>query len=295
MKRVLFAGLAALALAAAAQARVAIMIAPAPMPQRVAVADVIVFGKVTGFTDKTVKAPRFAGDTEKAEYQVAIVEIKDGLQGAKDMKEIKVGFIPAGAAPGGPIRPGFRGPQFRLTVDQEVCLFLAKHPDADFYVPTGNAMDVINKKDNANFDKDMDEVKRLAKLIGDPMTALKGKNADDRTTTAMMLTARYRTPRPMSAADKFADVDAEESKQVLLALADADWTVKQPPPGPRIGFQMTPMNSFFQLGLTEKDGWKPPQDGKEIEAAAKKWLKDNADKYRIQRYADDKKDDKKDK
>jgi hypothetical protein len=296
MKRVLFAGLASVALlAGAAQARVAIMIAPAPMPQRVATADVIVFGKVTGFADKTVSAKPSAGATDKVEYQIAIVEIKDGVQGAKDMKEIKVGFLPPGAGPGGPIRPGRRGPQFSLAVDQEVCLFLAKHPDADFYVPTGNAMDVINKKDNTNFDKDMDEVKRLAKLAADPMTALKGKNADDRTTAALMLTARYRTPRPMSAGDKFADVDAEESKQVLLALADADWTVKPAGPGPRIGFQMSPLNSFFQLGLTEKDGWRPPQDGKELEAAAKKWLKDNADKYRIQKFADDKKEDKKDK
>src|SRR5260370_25625652 len=134
MKRVLVAGLGVAGRGGGGQAGGAIVIAPGPMPQRVAVADVIVFGKVTGFADKTVKAARFLGDTEKAEYQVAIVEIKDGVQGAKDMKEIKVGFVPPGAGGpvGGPIRPGLRrGPQFSPAVDQEVCLFLTKHPDAD--------------------------------------------------------------------------------------------------------------------------------------------------------------------
>jgi hypothetical protein len=53
---------------------------------------------------------------------------------------------------------------------------------------------------------------------------------------------------------------------------------------------MTPQTIFFQLGLTPKDGWTPPKDFKQLPDEAKKWLKDNADKYVIQRFVYEKKD-----
>ena len=45
---------------------------------------------------------------------------------------------------------------------------------------------------------------------------------------------------------------------------------------------------FFRLGLTAQDGWTPPRDAKALPDAAKQWLKDNAEKYRIQRLVADK-------
>jgi hypothetical protein len=273
------AGLAAAALLAGSAS--AKMIAPAPIPQRVALSDAVVVGKVTGFADKSVSAAPFPGSPDKVEYQVATVQVADAILGAKGMKEIKVGFIPPPAG-GGPGRPGRRfGPN--LLVDQEACLFLAKHADADFYV-LQNYYDVADKKDG-NFDKDVEEAKRCAKLIADPAAGLKAKEAEDRFLTAAMLVVRYKTPRPSAAEPKTEDVPAEESKQVLLALADADWAPKNTG-----RFELTPVMVFYRLGVTEKDGWKPPQDGKEIEAAAKKWLKDNADKYRVQKFVYEKKD-----
>jgi hypothetical protein len=289
------AGLSCLAALAAASPARALMIAPPPLSQRVATADVVVVGKVTGFADKTVSVVPFPGATDKVEYQVAIVEVKDALQGGgKDTKEIKVGFVAPGGGgpvgPGGGIRPPIRGGGVNLLVDQEYVLFLNPHREAPFYAVSG--FGAVPKKDNPNFDKDLDEVKRCAKLLADPMASLKAKEAGDRTRTAEMLVARYRLPRWAAPEPKTEDVGAEESKLILQTLADADWDVKGPP-GPVVR-QMSPMNSFFQLGLTEKDGWKQPQDGKELQAAAKKWLKDNADKYRIQKIVPDKKDDKKD-
>jgi hypothetical protein len=301
MNRFLPSGLVGLAcLTTLAGAAPAAMIAPAPAPQRAALAQAVVVGKVTGFADKTVSAPAFPGATDKVEYQVAIVQVGDALLGAKDMKEVKVGFIPPGGGgpAGGPGGPVFikRRPSVNLQVDQEYLLYLTPHHEAPFYVAQ-NYFDATIKKDNPNFDKELDEVKRCVKLLADPMASLKAKEADDRTLTAEMLVARYRMPRASAKEPKTEDLGAEESKLILQALAHADWNPK-PVAGPG-GFQMSPLNSFFQLGLTEKDGWKPPQDGKELEAAAKKWLKDNADKYRIQKFVvetkDDKKDDKKDK
>jgi hypothetical protein len=281
------AGLSCLLLTAVPAFAKAMMIAPAPIAQRVALADAVVVGKVTAFGDRLITArPPFGGN--KVDYQIAIVRIDDAILGAKGAKEIKVGFLPppAPSVPGpGPLRIIRRYPQFTLSLDQEACLFLTKHPDEDFYLGQ-NYFDLINKKDNANFDKDVEEVKRCAKLLADPAASLKAKNADDRFLTAAMLVTRYRTPKAGNPNNKTEAIDAEQSKQILLALADADWSAK----AVGRGFQMNPQAMFFRLGLTAKDGWTPPKDFNKIPEEAKQWLKDNAGKYRIERFVVDKGD-----
>jgi hypothetical protein len=294
MQRSLSAGLAGvscLVLMAAPVFARAMMIAPPPLGQRAAVADVIVVGKVTGFGDKLVSAvPPGGGD--KVEYQIAVVQVGDPILGLKDVKEIKVAFIPQPPAPTPAPGPGprpfiKRRPEFTLALEQEACLFLVKHPTEDFYV--GQAYyDVINKKDNADFDKNLDEVKRAVKLLADPMAGLKSKSNDERFQTAALLVARYRTPRPGQT--KTEPIDSEESKQILLALADADWNPK-PMPGPA-GFQTNPQAIFFRLNLQPQDGWTQPKDPKDIPDAARQWLKDNAGKYRLEHFVADKKGDK---
>jgi hypothetical protein len=284
-----WAGLACLAAAVVPTPAQALVIAPAPIPQRVALADTIIVGKVTGFGDNLVTAAGpFGGN---ADYQVAVVKVDDAIMGAKDAKEIKVGFVPPPQpTPGRPIVIG--GPRgFSLKIDQEGCLFLTKHPTEDFYVGR-QYFDVIDKND-PNFANQLDEAKRCAGLLADPAAGLKAKNADDRFLTAAMLIVRYRTPPPGTPLPaKTEPIDAGESKQILQALADADWAA---PAGPVVGRRLDPQSAFFMLNLTAQDGWTPPQDGTQFAAEAKKWVKENADKYRIQRYVAEKKegDDKK--
>ena len=45
---------------------------------------------------------------------------------------------------------------------------------------------------------------------------------------------------------------------------------------------MNPQALFYQLG--NKPGWTQPGDFREVPAAAKKWLKENAGTYRIERF-----------
>jgi hypothetical protein len=284
------AGVLCLALTTSPSTAKAMMIAPSPISQRVATADCIVVGKVTGFGDKTVSVAAFPGAKEKQEYQIAIIKVETNLHGAKGVKEIRVGFIPpppppAPGAPGRPIlRRPFRGVTF--TLNQEACLFLTKHPEGDFYTAP-MYFSVINKQGNANFNKETDEVKRCAKLLADPKAGLESKEKEDRLLTAGMLIYHYRQRRPGNGEPKTAPIDADLSKKILLTVADADWNAKPPRPGP---FQMTPQTIFYQLGLTPKDGWQQPKDGKRFPETAKKWLKDNADKYVIQRFVYEKKD-----
>ena len=139
----------------------AMMAAPSPIGDRVALAQVIVVGKVTAIEDKTVNAMRFPGDKDKAQYGVAVIEVEDGILGAKAKSKVRLGFIPPPAPnPGKPILLKGRGMPAPV-VGQEACWILTKNIDGDFYV-TGAYFTVIDKK-NANFEKDVTQLKRCAR------------------------------------------------------------------------------------------------------------------------------------
>lgn len=255
MKRRCLYLLAALVLTtSAAQARV---MAPPPIPDRVVKAEAIVVGKVTAVEEKTVSA-------NGQEYQIAVVQVEEALLGAKGLTHVRVGFFP---------QRNPRFPHLNLTVGQEACFFLSKPAGATFYT-TPMYFDVIDKKspDNAL-------VRRCGKLIADTKAGLASKEQEDRLLTVAMLVARYRVPPPGSTnPPKLEPIDAAESKLILQTLAEMDWSKSVP------NLRVEPASLFLRLGVTAKDGFTQPKDFKELPDAAKKWLKDNADKYRIQRF-----------
>jgi len=286
------AGLSCLALLAAPRhaAGVAVMVRPVPsVQQRVLSSPVIVVGKVTAVDDKTVKAERWPGDMQQGEYRLATVKLSETLCGVKGLTHIKVGFqLPVPVRPMGPVGPGGGlirrpirrpfGPQdITLVKGQEVCLFLKTHPKENFYVAT-SAHGVLDKK-ASTFDKDLAEVRKVVKVLADPMSGLKAKTADERFQAAALLLQHYRT---FQQGDKQEPLAAEESKLILEAIADANWNVR-PIFRPGMAAPMTPQTAFSLLGLQPKDGWVQPQNFQEMPEAAKKWLKDNAGSYRVQR------------
>ena len=252
---------------------------PPGLPQRLAWADCVVVGKVESIEEKTVKAPRGRGVKEEVEFQIAVVKIDDAIAGAKGLTHIRVGFIPPEST------TYRRGPYQSLTKGKEVCFFLSPHGSANFHV-LPDYFDLVDRKDNTNFDKEVAEVKRCAKLLADPAAGLASEKADERFLTAAMLLTRYRVQRPYGPhRDKTELLDAKESRRLLEILAEADWTNRNQPAN-----LMTPTYLFSSLGLTENDGWKPPDDLRKVPDAAKKWLKENAGTYRIQRFVPEKSD-----
>jgi hypothetical protein len=285
MQRVLPAAiLACTAVLAASAHAVAIAIMAMPTPDRVATAEIVIVGKVTAIEDKTVMAPRFPGDANKAEYKIALVQITDALKAPKGLTTVRLGYVPTPVVvPGpGPIRrPINRFPQFTPTVGQEVCLLLTKHADADFHIVNTN-FDAIDKK-AVNFDKEVALIKRCLKLLDDPNASLKAKDAQDRLLTAAMLLAKYGRPTIVIAGQnpKTEPIAAEQSKLILEALASADWSKRDEVT------QLSPQMLLGRLNLTAKDGWTPPafkDYQKEFPAYAQRWLKDHAETYRIQRF-----------
>jgi hypothetical protein len=273
-------GLAPAAFAQPATSK-AVAIRFSPLPERVAAADAVVAGKVTGIEDKTVTAEPSPG-AAKVEYQVAVIKIEDGIVGTKGLTHIKVGTVkPLEGKP--VIRPGGYGPP-KLSVDQEGIYFLQKHPTETFYI-LGGPMSVVNKANNDNYEKELARVKECAKLLADPRAGLKSKSAGERALTASMLVIRYNSPRPGETRRE--PIDADESKLILTALAEGDWTK-----GNDVN-DLSPQWGFSRLNLTDKDGWNargPFNAPNAYPDAAKEWLKGHADSYRVQRFVEEKKE-----
>jgi len=273
MVPVALAALCGLALVSPALAK---RIAPMPPGFRAAAGDAVVVGKVTDVTAKAEKIDQFKGDTR--EMKVATVKVDSALLG-KAGKTIKVGFPtppPGGVRPG---RPG-RFPMVNLTKGQEACLILTKHPTKKDVYLVNSTDDVIDKAGNTEWKANLDEIKKTAKVLTNPMAALKSKNAEERLDAAAVLIHRYKSPTLSN--DKTEAVPAAESKLILNALAEADWNAR------RTNFQATPLNLFYRLAVAENEGWKQPTDFNQTAPLAKKWLKDNAGKYKMTRYVREK-------
>ncbi len=172
-----------------------------------------------------------------------------------------------------------------LAVDQEACLFLTKHSDEPFFtIPA--YYNIINKKDNPNFATEMATLKKSAKLLADPKAGFESKDAEDRFLTAALVLTRYQAVKPGTIGQpKMEPISAEESKQILLAIAEANWTSTAPGM-----FMMNPQAMFNRL--PNKTGWTQPMDFKLFPEKAKEWLKANAGSYRVQKYVSEKPSDK---
>jgi len=222
-----------------------------PAPEQVAKSDAVVLGSVSSIADKTVKAKAIMpGQNGKVEYHVATVKVQEGFLGAKGLTDVQVAWVPPAIAPGG--GRGFPPliPPVSLTKDQEGCFFLVKHPTEAFFVLVA-VPDVVSKS-SPDFEKYSKLVTKCAKSLDDPENGLKSKEASERLLAASLLVTHYRQPKFLGG--KQEEIDADESKLILQAMAEADWTKTDTETG------VNPVNMFVQLGATAKDGWKVPQN-----------------------------------
>jgi hypothetical protein len=222
-------------------------IAIPPLTDRIAGADCVVVGKVTSV------------GLEPGKPGFAVLRVEEVLLGAKGLKDIHISF----SVPG------------QLQEGQEVCVLLKQGKAKDnFLAPRFFG---VFQKSEPNFKAQYDVVKRATGLMvdPDPTKALQGKDAADRLLGAALLLGKYRPA--FQAAQKQEPIDAGQSRLILQALADADWSKADPVTG------INPQQLFFRLGLTPADGWSPT-DFQKFEQTAKAWLKANAGTYRVKRF-----------
>jgi len=262
-----FAPLALLLLTTAARAE---RMADYPPEVRAAVAGVCVIGTVTEIEKEPVQAKPYPGATDPVAYTVAVVKVETNVHGAKNVTHVRVGFIlpPAGVA------ARYQLPA--LKVDQKVCLFLTKLPDAAIHLMPGLSPPVENSDANKAV---LDAVKKLAPVFADALAALKADKAEDRAHAAAALLTRYRQSR-YGGLTVEETIPAEESKAILAALAGADWKATGP---------FAPLTALNLLALNKSVGFNPPQPKPGEDAAVlmrdefKRWTANEGAKYAIKK------------
>jgi hypothetical protein len=247
---------------------------PPPLAQRVATADLVVLGKVTAVDDEPVQAYPLArsATTPKVAFQVTTVRVESVIVGAEKLDEVRVAFM----APPAPNKP-----RVTLRAGQAGCLFLRKHPEEPFHV-VSTQWDLIDGT-SKDFAKDLALIRRCARLLADPGPGLRSKDADERLLTAAVLVFHYRTVRYVyKGPPRTEPTDAEQSRLILKILGDGDL---EPPD---LDEPFTRLSLFLSMNLSARDGWVPPRALREIPDAARKWLDEHTESYRIPRFVPDK-------
>jgi tetratricopeptide (TPR) repeat protein len=247
----------------AATARALIATPEPPIAERVALADVVVVGKVGGIEEAPVQA-------------FPLLRVRGGIRVSFKIGQVRIDRVLLGRAGSNHVRVGV-GPGQRtrvLTEGQTGCFFLRRHPGEAFWVLS----DFIDGR-RKDFGNDLDLAGRCAGLLANPDQGLRSPDGEDRLLTAALLIFRFRTARyAYSGAPRTEPVDAGLSRRILAVLAEGSFSGKAAR-GPTGRFTL-----FLRLGLSEDEGWTPPGHLRDIAASAEEWLAHHAATYRIRRY-----------
>ena len=177
----------------------------------------------------------------------------------------------------------------RFAVGQDGLFFLRKHHQGDFYQGFVRFGGFVDSRDGASFTKNLEDVRRLNKVLEAPMEALKAENATNRFVAATMLIHRYRLSWLKERKLPEKAIDAEESKLLLKTLAEADWQDMNIEAITGSMYPGHPYRVFLELGVKKADGYDPPANPTEFRHTfpyTQRWIRDNQEKYRIQRFTD---------
>jgi len=279
--------LATLVVALAALPAPAKRIAAPPNPVvRALQADAVVVGKVTAIEKEAVELPAFPGSPVMVAHKVAVIKIDKGLTGADNLTHIKVGFI----APADPTRPGLPRRGFGAvapTLDMEGVFFLSKHPSGQFYAIAPLAPPVETTEEN--YKQTVEFVTKALACAADPTKALAAAKVEDRTFAAVVILTQYRTVKPGSEEVTTEKVSVADSRRVLNALAEGDWSKVTADAPPAVG-------AFYALGLTPDHKWVAPkpvvaQPGQpatnynaQLQKAFAEWLDGPGKDYQIEKF-----------
>lgn len=230
---------------------------------RFALADCVLAGKVVGIEDRKVRL-RPGPKGEPLPYTVVVLKVESMLLGDERLTHVRVALMQHQVMP----------------VGYEGCLFLTAHADEPVYVLSSSTFDYpIAKQNNPGFGQQIEQFRKMGKLLRDPVAGLESKNDDERFLTVALVLSRHRGLRDnfMGLPTKEQPLDGRTSKLVLKALAEIDWNRSA------ADFRLSPWRLFNMLGATPADGWKPEGvlTAQQRTDAARGWLKEHQDTFRI--------------
>ena len=234
---------------------------------RLAQADMVAAGRILSVESRPLSL-RLARGQEPLPFAVAILKIETMLRGDDRLTHVRVALHQHQGIP----------------VSFEGIFFLTAHAEEPVYTISSEWYNSpINRASNPSYDKQVQELGRLGKLLADPLTSLKSPLSDARFLTAALLVSQFKTFRAdiHEANAKTVPIDAAMSRLILKALAETDWN--------RAGddYRLSPWGVFVQLEAKPVDGWDVANMPSAVHRteAARSWLKANEDHFRIQTFA----------
>ena len=129
--------------------------------------------------------------------------------------------------------------------------FLTKHPNGDFYVMPVMSPPLDVKSEAGK--KELEAVKKLTETMADPMKGLKSDKPAVRAETAAIMVMKYRSYPEFAREVEQVAINAEESKLILQALTEGEWTAERPA-GPGRGRHAQRVHGVPQ-SRTDRTGW----------------------------------------
>ncbi|MGF1580872.1 MAG: hypothetical protein ACFCD0_16030 [Gemmataceae bacterium] len=263
---------------------------PEPIPMRVARAELIFAGEVVGHLDQDIKVLPTPNAKLKTPHRIVVIRVDEAFVGTKKGQLIKAGYpAPRPAKPGVPVvSSGYRvAPLAQLKLGQKAVVFLNKHSSGKFVTTSGFYGVITTPQPGGKYytqqvkaySKQLDEIRFSVKVLSNPTKALQSEDAKLRLTAASMAIAKYRA-YPALRPIRMEPIDPKESTLILKALLKADWKK------PQFYTRLHPLNLFFRLGISKRDGliFPPQTTSKQLSEIVQRWLRDHATTYRIRRF-----------
>src|SRR5262249_23699270 len=146
--------------------RAIVPLAEPSLPQRLALADLVLVGKVKALEPDLVNASpllKIPG-VGKIPYQVAVVSVQTPILGIKTPTRVRIGYVVLPSATKESQIKYRRLARVKLGEGEEGCFFLTKHPEESFYVAQA-AYEFLDRTKTKDYDKKLAEIKHDAELL----------------------------------------------------------------------------------------------------------------------------------
>src|SRR5262245_4975922 len=156
-----------------------------PLPDRIVQSDIVVLGRVVVLEPKDMEAVHSSENPYKVDYRIAVVKVQEVIHGPKDVKEVRLGFISPDqdrkVDKTGKAMPKLSPLEFGpVKVGQDGLFFLRKHHQDGFYVNFVFFSGFLRSSDIPEFTKNLENARRLDKVLKLPLEALNSENKSNR-------------------------------------------------------------------------------------------------------------------
>ncbi len=248
-----------------------------PILKKVVQSEIIVVGKIQHLENDLLLLKAYSEAKENTPFQIATLKVEKNLLGLKNETHLRIGWpinINIGRRVLSP------GP---FTIGQKGCFFLVKYPDQDFYF--AQQLTSPLRDDSPSYKEDIEEIKKIVKVLNEPSKALAAKTAAERSQAINILLNKYSSePQQLPKGKKLVrkPIDPAESKLILTILAEMEWKVKNE--------NILALELFYKLGVEGEIHWAEPkfttveEYRNKMKLISKKWLQENKESYRIKKW-----------